>query len=171
MVKRLVILFILLLVIMPVWAQDTPTPEVPTLESTALAPEVTLAPLPTEVLPPATESPEDILGIVFAALFAGSATIGGSVFVTAIVGLLKMVVPASIASGDTIKNVVSVITWIVYSLAIRFGLGTEFSGIATFLAPILTSLVPLVGVLIGSSKVYIAAKNAHVPIVGYARTP
>jgi len=135
-------------------------------------PEPTLEPPvepPTPALPPTTETPEDILGIVLATLFAGAATIGGSVFVTALVGVLKMIIPASVASGDTLKNIVSVVVWIGYSLAIKFGLGTEFNGLATFLAPILTTLAPLVGVLIGSSKLYLAAKDAKVPVFGYMR--
>lgn len=125
---------------------------------------------PTPALPPNTQSPDEILGIVLAALFGGAATIAGSVIVTSIVGILKLFIPSSVASGDTLKNVVSVVVWIAYSLAIKFGLGTQFSGVATALAPILTALLPLIGTLIGASKLYLAAKSAGVPIVGHART-
>lgn len=147
-------------------AQDTPTPEMPAPTPTV---EVTVEPPPTTALPPSTETPADIAGIVLAALFAGAATIGGSVFVTAVVGVLKMVIPASTMSSDTIKNIVSVVTWIGYSLAIKFGLGTQFQGLATFLAPILVTATPLIGVLIGSSKLYLASRAAKVPILGYQR--
>ena len=125
---------------------------------------------PTPALPPLTQTPEEILGIILAALFGGAATIAGSVIVPPIVGILKYIIPASVASGDTLKNVVSVVLWVAYSLAIRFGVGTEFNGVATALAPILTALLPLLGTLIGASKVYLAAKNAKVPIVGYQRS-
>jgi hypothetical protein len=166
--KALFVLAIALLIVFAsawVMAQDTPTPEIPTPEATEVIP---VEP-PTPALPPSTETPEDITGLILATLFAGAATIGGSVFVTSVVSVLKMIIPASVASGDTIKNVVSVVVWILYSLAIKFGLGTQFGGIATFLAPILTSLAPLIGVLIGSSKLYLAAKSAGIPIVGYSR--
>lgn len=150
-------------------AQDTPTPEVPTAIPTV---EVTEAPPvepPTPVLPPDTQSPEDVLGIVLAALLAGSATIGGSIFVTAVVGVLKMVIPTSVASGDALKNIVSVVTWIAYSLAIKFGLGTQFQNVATFLVPILVTVAPLIGVLIGSSKLYLASREAKIPVLGFQR--
>lgn len=156
------------------YAQDeTPTPESPPVIITVNPPpvEVTSEPPGTPALPDKTETPEDIFGLVVATLFAGAATIGGSVLVTTIVSLLKLVVPTTTASGDTLKNIVSVIVWIAYSIAIRFGFGTQFQGLATFLAPILTALVPLVGVLIGSSKLYLAAKKANVPFFGYSRTP
>lgn len=174
--KKLAILSLSLCIVMPVFAQsDTPQPsptaEIVTAVPTAEATEAPPAEPPTPALPPTTETPSDILGIVLATLFAGSATIAGSVFVTAVVGVLKMVIPASVASGDMLKNIVSVVVWIGYSLAIKFGLGTEFQGLATFLAPILVTAAPLIGVLIGSSKLYLAAKSANVPIVGYARSP
>jgi Flp pilus assembly protein protease CpaA len=91
------------------------------------------------------------------------------VFVTALVGLEKMVIPASVASGDTLKNITAVIVWIGYSLAIRFGLGTQFQGLAAVLAPILVTATPLIGVLIGSAKLYLASKTHNVPIWGYQR--
>lgn len=155
-------------------AQGTPTPEGQPVADVTVVPvappvEVTVEPPATTALPPDTETPADISGIVLAALFAGSATIGGSVFVTAVVGVLKMIVPQTVASGDMLKNVVSVVTWIAYSLAIHFGLGSQFQGLATFLAPILVSAAPLVGVLIGSSKLYLAASSANVPVWGYQR--
>lgn len=148
-------------------AQDvTSEPPTPTAVST---PEATPEAPPTDALPPKTETPEDIAGLILATLFAGSATIAGSVFVTSVVGVLKMVIPSSVASGDTIKNIVSVVTWILYSLAIKFGLGSQFQGLANVLAPILVTAAPLIGVLIGSSKLYLAAKTAKIPIVGYSR--
>lgn len=166
----LVIAFLLTLTLSSIMkAQDaTPTPEVPTAVPTV---EVTPEPPATPALPDQTEQPEDILGLVIATLFAGAATIGGSVFVTTLVSLLKLVIPSTLVSGDTLKNIVSVVVWIAYSVAIKFGFGTQFQGLATFLAPILTALVPLVGVLIGSSKLYLAAKKANVPLFGYSRTP
>lgn len=164
--QRLVIfiavMVLLLLGVVSAVADDTP-PEV-TPVATEVAPEP-----PTPALPASTETPEDILGIVLATLFAGAATISGSVFVTAVVGLEKMLIPASVASGDTLKNVTSVIVWIGYSLAIHFGLGTQFQGLASFLAPILITATPLVGVLIGSAKLYLASKEHAVPILGYQR--
>lgn len=170
--KRIVSILLLTLVCMGVLqmslrAQEpAPTPTVEVIST----PEATAEPPPTEVLPPTTETPSDILGLVLASLFAGSATIAGSVFVTAVVSVLKLFIPSSVASGDLIKNAVAVVTWIIYSLAIRFGVGAEFQGIATFIAPILVTATPLIGVLIGSSKLYLAAKSANVPIVGRART-
>lgn len=157
-------------------AQDaTPTSEIPTVEAPTAVPtiEVTVEPPatnPTDALPPTTETPEDIIGIVLAALFGGAATIAGSVIVTSIVSLLKFVIPSSVASGDMLKNIVSVIVWIAYSIAIKFGLGAEFNGISTALAPILTALLPLIGTLIGASKLYLAAKNTNTPILGYSRS-
>lgn len=125
----------------------------------------------TPALPPTTETPEDIIGIVLAALYGGAATIGGSIFVTAVVGVLKLLIPANIASGDTIKNVTSLIVWLLYSLAIKFGFGTQFENVSAILAPILTSALPLIGVLIGSAKLYTAAKAYSVPVWGYQRPP
>lgn len=160
----IVVMIALLLGVMALMAQDV------TAEPTAVPTvEVTPEPPPTPALPPSTETPEDILGIVLATLFAGAATISGSVFVTAVVGLEKMIIPVSVASGDTLKNVTSVIVWIGYSLAIHFGLGTQFQGLASFLAPILITATPLVGVLIGSAKLYLASKEHNVPILGYQR--
>lgn len=160
----IVALIALLLGVMAVMAQDV------TAEPTAVPTvEVTPEPPATPALPSDTETPQDILGIVLATLFAGAATISGSVFVTAVVGLEKMIIPVSIASGDTLKNVTSVIVWIGYSLAIHFGLGTQFQGLASFLAPILITATPLVGVLIGSAKLYLASKEHNVPILGYQR--
>lgn len=155
----IVVMIVLLLGVMAVMAQDAPpaATDVPTLDGS------------TPALPPTTETPQDILGIVLATLFAGAATISGSVFVTAVVGLEKMIIPVSVASGDTLKNVTSVIVWIGYSLAIHFGLGTQFQGLASFLAPILITATPLVGVLIGSAKLYLASKEHNVPILGYQR--
>lgn len=142
---------VLLLGVMSVLAQDT-------------------IPTPSPVLPPNTESPESILRIVWASLLAGSATIGGSVLVTALVNLAKVIIPASVASGDTLKNVITVVVWIGYSLAIRFGIGEQFKGLADFLVPILVTATPLVGVLIGSAKLYLAARAHNTPIWGYQRT-
>lgn len=146
-------------------ADVTVIPDAPTAEVTEVIP---VEP-PTPVLPPDTQSPGDILGIVLAALLAGSATVGGSIVVTAVVGVLKMLVPATLASSDTIKNIVSVVVWIGYSVAIKFGLGTQFQNVATFLVPILVTATPLIGVLIGSSKLYLASRAANVPIMGYKR--
>lgn len=165
--KSLKLGIVALLIALPfgaLYAQDA-TPE-PTPEATDTPVIVEPA---TPALPPETQTPEEIAGIVLAALFGGAATIAGSVIVTSIVGILKLIVPSSVASGDTLKNVVSVVVWILYSLAIRFGLGTEFNGVATAIAPILTALLPLIGTLIGASKLYEAAKSAKVPIVGTAR--
>ncbi len=151
-------------------AQDTPT-EVPA-PTAEVTPEPTAVPPtdpPTDVLPPNTETPQDILGIVIAALFGGSVTIGGSLFVTALVGLIKMIVPESVISGVALKNIVSLAVWVLYSLAIHFGFGTQFQGVAAWLTPILVSAAPLVGVLIGSHGLYGLAKNAGVPILGYQR--
>jgi hypothetical protein len=166
--KALFVLAIALLIVFAsawVMAQDTPTPEIPTPEATEVIP---VEP-PTPALPPSTETPEDILGLIVATLLAGAATISGSVVVTAIVGVLKMVIPSSVASGDLLKNITSVVVWILYSLAIRFGLGAQFQGLAALIAPILTTAAPLIGVLIGSSKLYLASKNAGVPIFGFQR--
>lgn len=158
-----------LMVGVTVFAQEVtqPAPE-PTAVVTDVPTDVPVEP-PTPALPPTTETPEDILGIVLATLFAGAATIGGSVFVTALVGLEKMIVPTTVASADTLKNVTSLIVWLAYSVAIHFGLGTQFQGLASFLAPILVSATPLVGVLIGSAKLYLASKEHNVPILGYQR--
>lgn len=165
--KKPFVLFLMVFILLGVWAVTIHAQDVTPDPSPIV---VTAAPDPTTpALPPSTETPEDILGLVLATLFAGAATISGSVFVTAVVGLLKTVIPSSVASGDVLKNLVSVVVWIVYSLAIKFGLGTQFQGIAAFLAPILITATPLIGVLIGSSKLYLAAKSANVPIFGYQR--
>lgn len=158
----LLIVAALLVSALVVTAQDV------TAEPTAIATEVPAEP-PTPALPPTTESPEDILGVVLAALFGGAATIGGSFIVTSIVGVLKMIIPASVVSGDTLKNVTALVVWLGYSLAIQFGLGTQFQNVAAILAPILTSAIPLIGVLIGSAKLYLASKEHKVPILGYQR--
>jgi len=167
MIHKPFVLVLIVVILAVLWgtiyAQDS-TPEAP-IVVTVPAPDTS-----TPALPPSTETPQDILGLVFATLFAGAATISGSLFVTSIVGVLKMVIPASVVSSDLLKNVVSVIVWIVYSLAIKFGVGTEFQGIASILAPILTTAAPLIGVLIGSSQLYRAAKSHNVPILGYERS-
>lgn len=157
----IVVIALLCLGVMAVAAQDEP------------AATETPAPIDTTtpVLPPTTETPEDIVGIVLAALFGGAATIGGSLIVTSIVGILKAVIPASVASGDTLKNITAVVVWLLYSLAIKFGLGTQFQNVAAILAPILTTALPLIGVLIGSAKLYLASKEHNVPILGYQRAP
>jgi hypothetical protein len=167
--KALFVLAIALLIVFAsawVMAQDTPTPEIPTPEATEVIP---VEP-PTPALPPSTETPENIIGIVLAALYGGAATIAGSLIVTSIVSLLKFVVPSTIASGDMLKNTVSVVIWIAYSIAIKFGLGTEFNGVSTAIAPVLTALLPLIGTLIGASKLYQAAKGTNTPILGYSRS-
>ncbi len=160
MLFALIVLAVLLLGVVSVSAQDvTAEPTITPVDTT------------TPALPPSTETPEDILGIVWAALFGGAAAIGGSVLVTSIVGIAKMIIPGSVVSGDTLKNIVSVVVWLGYSLAIKFGLGTQFQNVAAILAPILTSALPLVGVLIGSAKLYLASKEHNVPILGYQRAP
>lgn len=158
----LLIVAALLVSAFAVTAQDV------TAEPTAVVADVPSEP-PTPALPPTTETPEDILGIVMAALFGGAATIGGSLIVTSIVGILKMIIPASLVSGETLKNVTALVVWLGYSLAIKFGLGTQFQNVAAILAPILTSAIPLVGVLIGSAKLYLASREHKVPILGYQR--
>lgn len=158
--KKPFVLFLMVFILLGVWAVTIHAQDVTPDPSPIV---VTAAPDPTTpALPPSIETPEDILGLVLA-------TISGSVFVTAVVGLLKTIIPSSVASGDVLKNLVSVVVWILYSLAIKFGLGTQFQGIAAFLAPILITATPLIGVLIGSSKLYHAAKSANVPIFGYQR--
>lgn len=164
LVILMVVMTALLLGVMAVMAQDTPTPAA--TEVATDTPPTTETP----ALPPTTETPEDILGIVLAALFGGAATIGGSLIVTSVVGILKVVIPASVASGDTLKNITAVVVWLAYSLAIKFGLGTQFQNVAAILAPILTTALPLIGVLIGSAKLYLASKEHNVPILGYQRT-
>lgn len=157
-------LLVLVLIAVPVFAQDaTELPPVVTLEPTSTPIEA-----PTPVIPPEVEKPEDIIGVVLAALFAGAVTIAGSPFVTVLVSLEKLFAPTSV-SADFLKNTTSVIVWIIYSLAVRFGLGTEFQGIANYITPILVTLVPLIGVLMGSSLVHQAAVATKVPLLSFKR--
>lgn len=182
-IKRLGLLFALTMtlatgVVATVHAQDET--ETPVVDATTAAPtevpeatpEVTPEPPPVDnpgdALPPNTETPQDIISLIWAALIAGAATISGSVFVTAVVNLEKVILPS--VPGQTLKNVTSVVVWIIYALAIRFGFGSQVQGLAAFIVPILTTATPLVGVLIGSSKLYKSAVETKTFIWGFQRT-
>jgi hypothetical protein len=157
----LIVIGVLLMGIVSLHAQDTGTSGTGT--------DVTVTDPTEPALPVTTESPEDILRMVWATLFTGAASIAGTLFVTALVNLEKVLIPASVASADTLKNVTSVVVWIGYALAIKFGLGTQAQGLAAIITPILVTATPLVAVLIGSAKLYLAAREHNTPIWGYQR--
>lgn len=172
--KYLLLLLSLLFTLNIASAQDVT--EEPTAAPTAeVTPEATVEPPvdppPEESspLPDTTESPQDILRMIWATLVGGSSGVAGSLFVLSLVAVLKMFLPSSLISAEMLKNVVGVITWIVYSLAVQFGFGTEAQGIARFITPILVTGLPLLGVLVGSPFLYKLSLLHKVPIWGYKR--
>lgn len=164
----LLVVALLLIGVVAIAAQDSTSEPTPV---STLVPTLPDAPPATDPLPDQTETPEDIIGIVLAALFGGAASIGGTFVVTSVVGILKLFIPASVASGDVLKNIVSLVVWLAYSIAIKFGLGGDFQNVAAILAPILTTAIPLIATLLGSRQLFLGARNAKIPILGYERTP
>lgn len=124
-------------------AQDTPPPLTPGLDTIPTTPS----------------------GVI--ALFT---FFGGSLVVTGVVGLLKLI-PGNNLDANTLKEWVAVIVTVVYMAFVFTGNSGLFEQGADIFTKILPFITGLIGVFQGSSTTHNVASSVGLPLLGYKRTP
>src|SRR5574337_45363 len=110
------------------------------------------------VPPPATLTPTGI--IVAFNFFVGTA------LVTALVGLEKMFLPATI-SANTLKEWTAVIISALYFALVLSGHMDWFTSGSTLLEKLIPSVVGIIGLFQGSSWFHQVSERVNLPVVGY----
>lgn len=94
----------------------------------------------------------------------------GSVVVTGLVGLLKLI-PGNTLDANTLKEWVALAVTAVYLAFVFSGHADLFGQGADIFDKILPFITGLIGVFQGSSAAHSFAASAGLPLLGYKRTP
>lgn len=150
MKRLLILLFVLwlaLLVVMPVMAQDAPPA------------------VPSDVM-----TPEQAAALGFQTVLAIAAAFIGSGFTAAIVGALKYFIPKEWDIA-TVKNVVGVLLMVAYWIAAHYGFQNAFQSVGEFAVVFIPAALALYGTLKGAPLAHEVASKLSLPLAGYDRTP
>lgn len=157
-------LVLLFLMVMPAAAQEVTDPA-PIEISTPGAPTDTTPVIPPDVLP-VSDAGAALVALVlnFLVPFASSP------LTTALVSVVKLVIPESVSAG-LIKNVVAGVLTIGYWLAVHYNFQDAFASVGQFLVTVLPAVFLLYKNFVDSSRIHEDAVKANSTLLGYQRTP